>query len=273
MSQNTLDSVLSKSEELASDKVKVFVDNRELRSRVSEHLRALNVDVVEKQLSVADYVVSDRVAIERKSVNELANSIYTNRLFDECKRLREAYEIPILILEGYMPVIFKMRKTDEGSIWGAIASIAVQLRIVIVPTQDVKHTAKFIERLAFSEQVKVKRPVIVRPREKSLTLAEQQQYLVSGLPNIGTMLADILLSKAQTPYNVFKQIAETEIVASKTGKTRRLKGPIAEVRGIGPAIVESAKRILTSPYSRDDHHEEDKDKPLISEQNIEEDKR
>jgi Fanconi anemia group M protein len=258
MNQNTLDSYTQGSEVPTSEKVTVFVDNRELRSRVSEYLRELSVNVVEKQLSVADYVVSDRVAVERKNVNELANSIYKNRLFDECTRLKEAYEIPILVLEGYMPIIFKMRKTNESSIWGAISSIAVQLRIAIVPTPDAKHTARFIERLAFSEQVKVKRPVVIRPREKVLTLSEQQQYLISGLPNVGVTLADSLLSKARTPYNVFKQIAETEIVQSKTGKTKRLSGPIAEVKGIGPTIVESAKKILTSPYSKDECEESER---------------
>jgi ERCC4-type nuclease len=251
MSQNTLDSFVDEGKDSGSRRIRVFVDNRELRSRVSEYLRELEVEVVEKQLSVADYVVSDRVAVERKSVNELASSIYTNRLFDECCRLKDAYEIPILVLEGYIPIIFKMRKINESSIWGALTTLAVQFRIPIVPTPDTKHTAKFIERLAFSEQVKVKRPVVIRPREKVSTLAQQQQYLICGLPNVGTTLADSLLSKAQTPYNVFKEIAEAQIVQSKTGKTKHLTGQIAEVKGIGPTIVDAAKKILTSSYLRD----------------------
>ncbi|WXG42766.1 MAG: ERCC4 domain-containing protein [Promethearchaeati archaeon SRVP18_Atabeyarchaeia-1] len=268
MNQDTLDSYAKGSGGSNSGRVTVFVDNRELRSRVSEYLRELDVNVVEKQLSVADYVVSDRVAVERKSVNELASSIYTNRLFDECSRLKDAYEIPILVLEGYMPIIFKMRKVNESSIWGAMTSLAVQLRISIVPTPDTKHTARFIERLAYSEQVKVKRPIVIRPKEKTLTLAQQQQYLICGLPNVGVTLADSLLSKAQTPYNVFRQIAEAEILQSKTGKTRRLSGPISDVKGIGPTIVESAKKILTSPYLKDVQGDDGKEKPLMREQNI-----
>jgi Fanconi anemia group M protein len=251
MNQKTLDSFAHEKEEPVSEKVTVFVDNRELRSRVSEYLRELNVEVIEKQLTVADYVVSDRVAVERKSVNELASSIYTNRLFDECSRLKEAYEIPLLVLEGYMPVIFKMRKINEGSIWGALTSIAIQLRLPIVPTPDSKRTARFIERLAYSEQAKTRRPVIIRPREKTITLAQQQQYLICGLPNVGVTLADSLLSAMQTPYNVFKEIAEAEVLQSKTGKTKRLTGKTAEIKGIGPTIISTAKKILTSSYSKD----------------------
>lgn len=266
MGQDTLDSFAEKSEKLSSREVTVYVDNRELRSSVSDCLKELKVNVVEKQLTVADYVVSDRVAIERKSVKEFANSIYSNRLFDECYRLKEAYEIPILLVEGYLPLVFKLRNVNESSIWGAIASIAVELRVPIVPTPDTKHTAKFIERLAYSEQIKVKRPIVIRPKEKVLTLAQQQQYLICGLPNIGSTLAQSILDHSGTPFDAFKEIAESNVIQSKTGKTKRLSGTIAEVKGIGPTIVEKAKRILTSPYLKDD--ESDNDKSLIEENTI-----
>jgi DNA excision repair protein ERCC-4 len=264
MDQRTLDSFESEGAKSASQKITVFVDNRELRSKVSDYLRQLDVNVIEKQLSVGDYVVSDRVAIERKSVNEFSNSIYTNRLFDECIRLKDAYEIPILVVEGYLPVIFKFTKINEASVWGALTSIAVELKIPIVPTPDTKHTARFIERVAYCEQAKARRPIVIRPREKALTLAQQQLYLVCGLPNIGVTLAENLLMKSNTPFNVFKEIVETDVIQSKTGKTKRLSGPITEVKGIGPLIVERAKKTLVSPYvkeenSKDDNGEESQD--------------
>lgn len=229
--QKTLDSFGEEREKLSSGKITVFVDNRELRSSVSDYLREFKVNVVEKQLTVADYVVSDRVAIERKSVKELANSIYTNRLFDECYRLKEAYEIPILILEGYLPVVFRFTRVNESSIWGAITSIVVELRVPIVPTPDTKHTAKFIERLAYSEQIKIKRPIVIRPKEKVLTLTQQQQYLICGLPNIGSTLADNLLLKAKTPLNVFKGIAEMPLRNPRQAKQSDFQGPSQKSKG------------------------------------------
>jgi DNA excision repair protein ERCC-4 len=266
MGQDTLDSFAENGDQHSSRKVTVYVDNRELRSSVSEYLKEFKVNVVQKQLTVADYVASDRVAIERKSVKELANSIYSNRLFDECYRLKEAYEIPILVIEGYLPLVFKLRNVNESSIWGAITSVAVELRVPIVPTPDTRHTAKFIERLAYSEQIKIKRPIVIRPKEKVLTLAQQQQYLICGLPNIGSTLAENILEQAGTPFNALKEIAESKIIQSKTGKTKRLSGTIAEVKGIGPTIVEKAKRILTSPYLKGG--ENGNDKSLIDENTI-----
>jgi ERCC4-type nuclease len=267
MDQRTLDSFESEGRESASKKITVFVDNRELRSGVSDHLRELDVDVVHKQLSVGDYVVSDRVAIERKNVKEFADSIYTNRLFDECARLKEAYEIPILVVEGHLSTVFKFTRVNEASVWGALTSIAVELKVSIVPTADAKQTARFVERVAYCEQVKAKRPIAVRPREKALTLGQQQLYLVCGLPKIGITLAENLLLKAGTPFDVFKQIVEAEVTPSKTGKTKRLLGTIAEVKGIGPLIVEKARKTLTTPYvgkenSKGDNGEESQIPPV-----------
>jgi ERCC4-type nuclease len=265
MDQETLDRFEGEDSSSASQKITVFVDNRELRSGVSEYLRELDVNVVQKQLSVGDYVVSDRVAIERKNVNEFANSIYTNRLFDECARLKEAYEIPILVVEGHLSAVFRFTRVNEASVWGALTSIAVELKVPIVPTADAKQTARFVERVAYKEQVKAKRPIAIRPREKTLTLAQQQLYLVCGLPKIGITLAENLLSKASTPLDVFKQIAEAEVMPSKTGKTRRLSGAIADVKGIGPLIVEKSKRILTTPYvAKEDSKGDSREESQIS---------
>jgi ERCC4-type nuclease len=266
MGQDTLDSFAEKAEAQPPEKLTVYIDNRELRSSVSDYLKELKVNVVKKQLTVADYVVSDRVAVERKNVKEFANSIYTNRLFDECFRLKQAYDIPILVIEGYLPIIFKLRSVNESSIWGAITSVAVELRVPIVPTPDSKHTARLIERLAFSEQIKVRRPIVIRPKEKALTLSQQQRYLICGLPNIGSTLAENILQHAGTPFNAFKEIAESEVIQSKTGKTKRLSGTIAEVKGIGPAIIEKAKKILVSNYIKDEKN--GNDKSLIDENTI-----
>jgi ERCC4-type nuclease len=266
MGQDKLDSFAVKAEALPPEKLTVYVDNRELRSSVSDYLKEFKVNVVKKQLTVADYVVSDRVAVERKNVKEFANSIYTNRLFDECFRLKQAYDIPILVIEGYLPIIFKLRSVNESSIWGAITSVAVELRVPIVPTPDSKHTARLIERLAFSEQIKVRRPVVIRPKEKALTLSQQQRYLICGLPNIGSTLAENILQHAETPFNAFKEIAESEVIQSKTGKTKRLSGTIAEVKGIGPTIIEKAKKILVSNYIKDEKN--GNDKSLIDENTI-----
>lgn len=71
---------------------------------------------------------------------------------------------------------------------------------------------------------------------------------MSGLPQIGTTLAEELLRRFDTPYRVLEEFANAEIWVSKSGKTRRLAGPLGGVRGVGPVIVEGAQRLLMGSY-------------------------
>src|SRR2546422_7704689 len=80
--------------------VKVTFDNREERSGVPEELSKRNVELQKLTLTIADYVVSSRVAIERKEGTDFVGSIFDGRLFEQAHRLRETYEFPIIIVEG-----------------------------------------------------------------------------------------------------------------------------------------------------------------------------
>src|SRR5919198_1421521 len=51
-------------------------------------------------LLVADFLLGDGVAVERKSARDFVASILDRRLFDQAERLLEAFERPLLILEG-----------------------------------------------------------------------------------------------------------------------------------------------------------------------------
>ncbi|HEY9205721.1 MAG TPA: ERCC4 domain-containing protein [Candidatus Methanoperedens sp.] len=51
--------------------MRIFIDHREMRCKVGEALRKLGADIEITTLAVGDYVVSERVAFERKTVNDL----------------------------------------------------------------------------------------------------------------------------------------------------------------------------------------------------------
>jgi ERCC4-type nuclease len=76
----------------------------------------------------------------------------------------------------------------------------------------------------------------------------QQVFLLSGLPQIGTTLAEELLSRFDTPYRVIEEFANAEVTVSKSGKTKRLRGPLSGVKGVGPVIVENAQNLLKKSY-------------------------
>ena len=76
--------------------MRIYVDEREKNSGVPEILRGLGVTVIYRKLDVGDYVVSDRTAIERKSAGDFIRSIIDGRLFDQCRRLSEVYELSLI---------------------------------------------------------------------------------------------------------------------------------------------------------------------------------
>jgi DNA excision repair protein ERCC-4 len=80
--------------------VRILVDERERRSGIPDLLRRAGATIDFAQLKVGDYVVSPETAIERKTIQDLLNSIYDGRLFIQCSQLNEHYIKPVLIVEG-----------------------------------------------------------------------------------------------------------------------------------------------------------------------------
>ena len=205
-----------------------------------------NVDV--KPLDVCDYVVSDRVGVERKDASDFLGSMKDGRLFSQAQAMAEVYEKPVIILEGQMKKALKRSRMRPSSIYGAMSSLALEYGVSIIPTDDPESTAVLLHRLCYREQAKEERTIQLRSINRSLPLHQQQVFLLSGLPQIGTTLAEDLLNTFETPYEVLVRFAEAEVHTSPSGKTKRLLGPLAEVRGVGPTIVESAQHLLHESY-------------------------
>ncbi len=147
-----------------------------------------------------------------------------------------------------MKKALKRSRMKRSSIYGALSSLALDYGINIIPTDDPESTAILIHRMAYREQVKKDRVIQLRNVNRSLPMHQQQQFLLSGLPQIGTTLAEDLLNTFETPYKVLVEFANAEVKTSASGKTKKLLGPLKEVKGVGPKIVESAQLILHENY-------------------------
>jgi Fanconi anemia group M protein len=171
------------------------------------------------------------------------------RVFSQARDMAEIYEKPVIILEGQMKKALKRSAMRQSSIYGAMSSLALEYGVNIIPTDDPQSTAILLHRLAYREQAKQDRAIQLRSINRSLPMHQQQQYLLSGLPQIGTTLAEDLLNTFETPYKVLVEFARAEVKTSASGKTKRLLGPLKEVRGVGPKIVESAQELLHGAYA------------------------
>ena len=201
-----------------------------------------------QKLTVCDYVVSDRVGIERKDVGDFLGSLKDGRLFSQAKAMIEAYERPVIILEGQVSKALKRSAIKPAAVYGALSSLALDYGISVLPTEDTDTTAVLLQRLAYREQAKDNRVIQLRSVDRSLPLNKQQLFLLSGFPQIGTTSAKDLLEKFDTPLRVIEELANAEVHISSSGKTKKLTSPLNEVGGIGPKIVEYAQTLLKSSY-------------------------
>lgn len=225
-----------------NQKLTVFVDSREGNSNVIRDLDLIDVDVKIKAMTVADYQVSDDVAIERKTAKDFVDSIVDKRLFKQARMMMEEFKKPILILEGDD---FYSGFINPNAIRGSIASIALDFGISIIPTRGPEDTAAMIKRIASREQ-KGERPNIqLRTEKKPVNLWEQQLFIIESLPNIGPVSAKKLLEHFGTVSNVLNA-SEDEL---------------QEVEGIGKKTAENIRKVLDDQYLN--FKKEIKDKKLI----------
>lgn len=211
----------------------IVTDVRECRTEVVKELVSRGVNVSPMQVEIGDYVVSDRVCIERKSSKDFVDSMINGNLFKQLANLKNAYEVPVLIVEG--GDILTSRNVNPSSIYGCLASIVVDYGIPVLFSRNQRETADLIVALAKREQQKVKKDIPLRPGKKVMSLKERQQYIIEGLPNVSSVLAKRLLKHFKTIKNIAN--ADEEELFS--------------VNGIGKSIAKEIFQVFNEPYSEE----------------------
>ena len=196
----------------------VRVDKRELRSGIVDYLRNFGCEIKEEALEIGDYLLSERVVIERKTFGDFASSIKDLRLFRQAKELTK-FEKPILLIEGFE----YMGNLSESSLLGALSSLILDYNISTIWTKNKRESANFIFLTAKREQFKNKRNEVIRVRKKPLSLEEEQKYLVAGLPYVNSVLAERLLRKFGSPIRVFNAKKEELMEVEKIGEKKANK--------------------------------------------------
>jgi DNA excision repair protein ERCC-4 len=83
----------------ADKTMKVIVDMREFRSELPSILHKKGFHIEPCTLEVGDYVITPTICVERKSINDLIESLSNGRLYNQCNAMSRAYKIPMLLIE------------------------------------------------------------------------------------------------------------------------------------------------------------------------------
>ncbi|GAB7094206.1 DEAD/DEAH box helicase [Halolamina litorea] len=219
------------------DVVEVVVDQRELDSPIAKELsRREGVRTRLETLEVGDYVLSDRVAVERKSVSDFLDTLTggDRSMFEQVGDLSRAYARPVVILEG--EDLYGERNVHPNAIRGALSSLAIDFDASVLRTEDEDDTADLLEVVASREQEESDRTVSVHGEKSGKTLTEQQEYVVGSVADIGPVTARALLAEFKTVESVM------------TAK----KEDLLEVPGVGEVTADRLREVVGSEYTGGD---------------------
>ena len=216
--------------EKKEERIKVVVDHREFRSKVVRNLTAKGTYVEPQQLDVGDYVLSSRIGVERKSVDDFLGSLIEGKLFRQIAQLRDAYSRPVLILEGEN--LLAKRNISHNAIFGSLASINVDFGVPVITTKDASETADLLYVMAKREQRDGKKTVAIREKKPPMSLREQQQFVIEGFPNVSSVLAKRLLDH----FGSIRDIVNAS------------EGELMEVTGVGKNISSEILELLNARY-------------------------
>ncbi|OPY46954.1 MAG: ATP-dependent RNA helicase DbpA [Methanosaeta sp. PtaU1.Bin016] len=206
----------------------ILVDPRE--REMGKLLEARGLAITLKNLDVGDYVISDRVAVERKTAQDFVASVIDpeRNLFRQISDLCRAYDRPVLILEGRD---LYSRAVSPNSIRGALAAVAVDWGLPIIPTEDQEETASIIAMLSAREHREGREPK-VHGHKTARTLAEQQEYLVSAIPSVGPAVA----------RNLLRHFGSVERIMTAS------EAELQQVEKVGPKIAERIRELVGGEY-------------------------
>ncbi len=214
-------------------KFSIVVDTRELSSSIARELLNHGVISKPKKLEVGDYVISERLCIERKTAEDFIESLIDGRLLSQAINLRQSYPKALMIVEGEN--LYTIRNIRPEAIMGALISLAVDFNIPVFFTKNEKETAVLISSITKREQSIEEREVQIRAEKKLKSLKDMQEFVVAGLPNINTTLARRLLENFGSVEGVFNA-DEKEL---------------EKVQGIGKKIAKEIREVISSPYEKD----------------------
>lgn len=232
------DDVIGMADVADSNSLQIVVDQRETKSAVVKRLsKNPDVDVSLETLEIGDYVVSERCAVERKSVADFHATIggHDDRsLFEQLIELANEYERGVLLIEGDMEELYTGSGIHPNAIRGMLAAVALSFsNLTILNTLGEEDTADMLEVLASREQEENDREVSSHGSKSTKSMPEQQEYVVSSIVDVGPVTAKALLEE----FGSVRAVLTAE------------RSALMQVENVGEATAQQVIDVVTAEYS------------------------
>uniref|UniRef100_A0A915CH47 DNA repair endonuclease XPF n=2 Tax=Parascaris univalens TaxID=6257 RepID=A0A915CH47_PARUN len=177
---------------------RVVVDMREFNSELPTVLYKRGTDIVPATLEVGDYILSPHIAVERKSLDDLTQSLHSGRVFKQIDQMLRNYKTTILLVEANTKNDY--RKINGGPFQGELSRRCRETRSLltvlircyplmsIVWTMDPTHSAEMFDEFKLNQKnPDVDRAVAIRgDDDEGISRGDDGQSTSEGTSSVAT---------------------------------------------------------------------------------------
>jgi DNA excision repair protein ERCC-4 len=213
------------------------VDFREQRSGILEEIGKINDQLTIEicTLQTGDYLICDKIIVERKTLFDFLISIKNGRIFQQAYRMAQSGKNCLIILEGDKSAI-PSTSMSRKAVQGALIHIEVFIGIPVIHSLNIRETAELLtDILHQSNHQELPRQKQIISRSTGIRINKKQRqklFLLQNLPGIGTNKALSLLKTFGTIESILH--ASTD--------------DLMKVKGIGKKLSKSIIAIFHEPF-------------------------
>ncbi len=172
-------------------KVDLKIDFREQRSGIVEEIGRLkdNITFVMVTLPTGDYLIEDKIIVERKTLSDFLISIKNGRIFQQAYRIAQSGKNGLIILEGDKSMV-DSSSMSRKAVQGALIHLELFIGIPVIRSLNIQETAALLVDIFHQcQQIQLPRQkhiVSVSPGIRINKKQRRKLFLVQNLPGIGT---------------------------------------------------------------------------------------
>jgi Fanconi anemia group M protein len=172
------------------DNPSIYIDHRERSGGLADALRTFDIfEIKERTLEECDLQIQD-VGFERKTGEDLVNSLQDGRLFRQLTIMRRVFRRRILIVEGDVSPS-RLPLNGQDGLW---CRISIGLQTPILRSRSVEHTARIVFRCALQIFGFTYPHAATGAKTKGADPGFYQRLALVSLPGIGLARARSLLA-------------------------------------------------------------------------------
>ena len=215
----------------------VKIDFREQRSGILNEISNINNQIEYElcNLATGDYILGDKIMVERKTLTDFLESIKTGRIFQQAYRMAQTEMNGLIILEGDKSMV-DASGMSRNAIQGALIHLTVFIGIPIIHSKDIHETASLLADLysqSLRQELPRKKHIISGIKGLRINKKQRQKLsIIQDLPGIGIKRGYTLLKQFSTFENIVNASAED----------------LVKVEGIGHKIADRICTILHEPF-------------------------